>query len=72
MDQGWPQVNQAYDGTLRRMYDYLKLVKSNVRQAQQKAATGGKKAKGGKTAQKGEEKPIENVALFVALEYPDW
>jgi hypothetical protein len=58
----------------RRMYEYIKSVKSNVRLAQDKAKTGGK---GGKPA-KGKpqaavaEKVLENVAIFVAPEYPDW
>jgi len=49
-------------------------VKSNVRLAQEKAKHGGKKApKAGKGAQAAPEKAAaENVAVFVALEYPDW
>jgi len=55
----------------------MKAVKSNVRVAMEKAKHGGKKgakaAKGkGKAEAQAEEKPIENCALFVALEYPDW
>ena len=55
-------------------------VKSNARMAMDKAKHGGKK--GAKAAAKGkkpaegqppaEEKGIENCALFVALEYPEW
>ena len=41
--------------------------------ALEKAKHGGKKAKGGKGAKNEEaSKVIENCAVFVALEYPDW
>jgi leucyl-tRNA synthetase len=72
MDQGWPQVSKQYDGILRRMYDYLKSVKSSIRVAEQKAQTGGKKPKAQAKGAAAETKAMENVALFVALEYPDW
>jgi hypothetical protein len=42
-----------------------------MRDAFEKAKSGGKKAKAGK-GPKTEEKPQENCVLFVALEYPDW
>jgi len=56
----------------------MKAVKSNVRVAMEKAKHGGKKGakaakgKGKADAAPVEEKSIENCALFVALEYPDW
>jgi len=68
---GWPK-SSGYDSIFRRMYDYLKSVKSSVNVALDKAKHGGKKSKGGKNAKKEDEKVIENCALFVALEYPDW
>jgi len=56
------------------MYEYMKHVKSIVRLALDKAKHGGKKAKAGKNQKKDEaaDKPIENCALFVAKEYPEW
>lgn len=52
------------------MYEYLKSVKSNVHLALEKAKHGGKKApKGGKAAP---ATAVENCAVFVAPEYPDW
>jgi leucyl-tRNA synthetase len=70
LDQGWPQV-VVFSPVKRRMYEYIKAVKSNVRLAQEKAKGGGKKhAKGGAAPEKAA--PLENVAIFVAPEYPDW
>lgn len=71
IDQGWPQVEKPFDPLTRRMYDYVKSVKSNVRLAQDKARGGGKKAK---APAKGSapEAPLENVHVFIAGEYPDW
>jgi hypothetical protein len=56
------------------MYEYIKSVKSNVRLAQDKAKNGGKKApaKGGKGAPAQTTAAVENCAVFVASEYPDW
>jgi hypothetical protein len=56
------------------MYEYLKATKSNVRQALDKAKSGGKKAKGGKGGKKEEEKApaLENCTLFVAIDYPEY
>lgn len=81
IDQGWPVPSKPFEsGKLRRVYDYMRSVKSNVRMAMEKAKHGGKK--GAKAASKGakkgadaaEEKPSgpENCVLFVALEYPEW
>lgn len=71
INQGWPQPAESFDPLKRRIYDYIKSVKSNVRLAQDKAKHGGKKApKGG---DKGQPAAVaENIAIFVALEYPDW
>lgn len=47
------------------MYNFLKGMKSNIHLALEKT-----KPKKGKKA-KGEEKKMENCAIFVALEYPE-
>lgn len=73
IDQGWPKVEEPFNPLKRRMYEYIKSVKSNVRLAQEKAKGGGKK--GGKAPKGGAAAPtasVENVAIFVAPEYPDW
>jgi hypothetical protein len=73
ISQGWPTPAAPFDPLKRRIYDYVKSVKSHVRLAQDKAKHGGKKApKGGKGGDKGAAPTTENVAVFVALEYPDW
>jgi hypothetical protein len=56
------------------MYEYMKIVKSNVRVAIENAKHGGKKGKGGKGGKgaKEEEKVLENCAIFYAIEYPEW
>ena len=74
INQGWPSPASPYEPIKRRIYDYVRSVKSNVRLAQEKAKNGGKKApKAAKGAQAAPEKAAaENVAIFVANEYPDW
>jgi hypothetical protein len=67
LDQGWPAAG-AYDPIKRRMYEYLKAVKSNVHLSLEKAKHGGKK-KGAKDAPAAS---VDNCAVFVAPEYPDW
>ena len=44
INQGWPTVDTAFEPLKRRIYEYIKSVKSNVRLAQDKAKHGGKKA----------------------------
>jgi len=79
INQGWPKPSKAFDaGKLHRVYIYMHAVKSNARMSMEKAKHGGKKgakaaAKGAKKAPAEEEKAgVENCALFVALEYPEW
>ena len=71
LNQGWPVPDASYNDLFRRMYDYIKSVKSNVRLALEKSK-GGKKGKPVKGKPAAEEKPIENCAVFVALQYPEW
>ena len=50
----------------------MKDTKSNIRQAQEKAKTGGKKKKPAKGAEAEPAKVLENCAIFIAKEYPDY
>jgi leucyl-tRNA synthetase len=72
IDQGWPKAEKPFDPLKRRMYEYIKSVKHNVHIAEEKAKHGGKKAKGGAKGQPAPTNVIENCAIFVAPEYPDW
>ena len=67
INQGWPTPSGSFNKLYRRMYDYLKRVKSTVNLSLEKAKLGGKKAKGGKAAQKAEVKVAENCLIFTAL-----
>lgn len=71
INQGWPTTSGQFDPLKRRMYEYMRSVKSNVRLAQDKAKSGGKKAKGPKGGAP-QSASVENCAVFVANEYPDW
>ena len=75
LNQGWPNDIKPFDTVRRRMYEYLKATKSGVRQAFDKAKSGGKKGKG-KPAKKGAEEEkapaMENCAVFVAIDYPEY
>lgn len=72
IDQGWPVIETPYDPIKRRMFEYIKSVKSNVRLAQDKAKHGGKKAAKGAKGAPATTATVENCAVFVAPEYPDW
>lgn len=73
INMGWPKSDKAFNPILRRKYDYLKSIKSEVNVALEKAKHGGKKSKPGKGDKKEEEvKVIENCLIFVAHEYPEW
>lgn len=72
INQGWPTVDAPFEPLKRRIYEYIKSVKSNVRLAQDKAKHGGKKAPKGGKGPAVPDKSIDNCAIFVALEYPDW
>ena len=73
INQGWPQPTKAFDaGKNHRIYDYMRSVKSNVRIGMEKAKHGGKKGKAAKGKPAAEEKGIESLAIYVALDYPDW
>jgi hypothetical protein len=50
----------------------LKDTKSNIRQAIEKAKTGGKKKKPAKGAEAEPPKVLENCAIFIAKEYPEF
>lgn len=74
LDQGWPTNDKPFDSVRRRIYEYLKATKSNVRQALEKAKNGGKKkpAKGAKKAEEEKAPALENCTIFVAIEYPEY
>ena len=72
IDQGWPSTATSFDPLKRRMYEYIRSVKSNVRLAQEKAKHGGKKAVKGPKGAAPTTASVENCAVFVAPEYPEW
>lgn len=68
INQGWPKVDEsALNPTMSNIMKYLHEVKHNIRIAQGKAASGGKKAKKGPVV---EAAVKENCALIVGKEFP--
>lgn len=72
---GWPTVQaDEIDRVKTIQFEYLQEAKHSFRLALDKAKSGGKKKpnKKGKGAEPEPEKPIENCAVFVGLDYPEF
>lgn len=73
IQQGWPKdFTMAEDSAvLTAQYNYLKSVKSDIRIANQKSMSGGKKAKKGKAAD-AEVAVKSNVVLLIGTSFPEY
>ena len=68
---GWPLVREDEINRVQTsQFEYLNVSKHIIRLSLEKAKTGGKNKKKGKTDQP--EKPIESCVVFVGLEYPEF
>lgn len=68
---GWPLVREDEINRVQTsQFEYLNDSKHIIRLSLEKAKTGGKNKKKGKTDQP--EKPIESCVVFVGLEYPEF
>lgn len=65
----WPLPSTPFNKSIADRYNYMKKLKSSIRDGFDKAKTGGKKAKKGKVEEK---KEIEKCYVFVAKEYPEF
>jgi len=69
--QPWPKASGPHDKVSADRLAYLKDTKGSIRLGLEKAKTGGKK-KPKKGAAPVEAKVLENCAVFVAKEYPEF
>lgn len=68
LKQAWPKASAPYDKTANEKFNYLKDLKSAIRNGLESQKSGGKKKKGAPV----ETKTLETAYIFTAREFPEF